>query len=158
MNHPAIQASIAVTVGILLAHAIVLPLLRRRPIILSRRRTVLVSAMIILYLLILGLYPLTLLAAAGLLWMVYTHVWFVAGLRREDRLEATDRTIRGTMASAEVVAPGDSIRFADGGFMRFRYIPILNMHVCLQRMPKSAKNILFQEVLCKMIDNYSLTV
>ncbi len=138
-------------------HRTILPILRRRPIVLSKStlRIVLlissISALLFSNFIFLDIFIVILLILLSL------PIWLVIGITDKDFSESINRTIQGTLMKAELIQIRSTIHFIQpaGNIYILR---IFQVRIILSIISRTPKTKLFEEVWKKLIDNYSLHV
>lgn len=143
----------------IIIYSITLPLIRRRPIIVSNKILLILVTSIGLSALLSSYLLFTTIAVLLILCLLYTRLWFIIGITDEDLTTALDRTIKGTLARAQLNPATLKVDFIQPvGTMNFYHQLPFNIKTCTSHLPSSPKNKLFQSVLKKLIDNYYIHI
>lgn len=143
----------------IIAFTAILPIIRKRPIIFSNKTLLILAPSIGFSTFLSGHIFFISVVVLLMLCLLFTRLWFIIGIKDEDLIAALNRTIKGTLAKAQLNPNELKVEFIKPvGTMNFYHKLPFNIKVCIQHLPSSPKTKLFQDVLKKIIDNYYIHI
>ena len=149
-----VLAGLAVLV---LAHLVALPLAKKRAVLLRGSEAAVLVSLALVCLGLLAPWPAWPVLVAGLLLVqallgFVFRPWFIAGVSAA----LVDRAVEKSAGMVRLKIARDGTVVALGDIGRMRRLPLLGAHLLVFRVARTKKLVLFQNVLRKCVQNYTL--